>query len=167
MFNNPTDPVTYPDMYLYSTDGSSITLASYVGAGVVQTPNHIRSLGATPTATATANAGSTGSCSLTTSTDLAGQVTIVTNGSGISSGDVCDITFAQEYVTAPICVISFAGNPPSSVVPYATASTTDLSINFGVAGSASNSFVFNYHCFEVPAPALRAKALPPLRASVK
>lgn len=159
--DNTTGP--YPDVYLLSTDGANIQIASYSGTGVVMTPNHVRSMGPTPTSAPTANTGSTGSCTLTNATDLAGQVTIITDGSGIAAGNNCDITFQQAYVTAPICVITHANNPPSAVVPYVTATTTDLTINFGAAASATDEFVFNYHCFETTTPALRPAGPPMLK----
>lgn len=152
---DPGNPAN--EMYLSSSDGANISIQTtdglgITGPGVIKTPNHIRFFPLyAPSAAATANAGSTGSCSLSSATDAVGKVSISTSGSGIANGDVCNITFGYAYATSPVCTLTptNAASGSNAQQIYVTSSTTALTINFGVAGSGSGSYTFNYHCFEV------------------
>lgn len=152
---DPSNPSN--EMYLSSSDGAHILIQStdglgITGPGVIKTPNHIRFFPLyAPNAAVTANAGSTGSCSLTSATDAVGKVSITTSGSGIATGDVCDINFGYAYATAPVCTLTptNAASGSNAQQAYVTSSTSALSINFGVAGGSSSTYTFNYHCFEV------------------
>lgn len=154
-FRSP-DPINYPDMYLMSSDGANIVLFTS-GSGAIVTPNHIRSTNSglfgaiAPTATASGNVGGSGNCSISTSTDVAGKVTILTSGSGIVSGDQCAVNFGRNYPVSPICTLtpsnSAAGANSQQV--YVTSSSSAMTINFGVAGANGSTYIYNYHCIEV------------------
>lgn len=143
-----------PHTYLYLVDGSNLVLAP-VNGGVLITPSHIRSAAdvyapAMPTADVTANAGSSGSCTIANFTDVAGEITITTDGSGLAAGDVCNLNFGQAFVTAPICSLTPANANAASntTVTFLTRSTTAMTINFANAGAAATSYTYNYFCIE-------------------
>lgn len=148
-----TDP-NAPDLIIGTWDGSNIVLHSTGGNGSIWLSNHLRSTwnpySSTISASTTVNTGSSGTCTLTNSTDTVGQVTIVTSGTGISSGDVCDINFLQTYASAPFCTLTPA-NAAAGVNAqqyYATTTTAKLSVNFGTAGASSGTYAYNYYCME-------------------
>lgn len=143
-----------PDTYLYSADGSNLVLAP-VSGGVVVFPTHLRSSGdvyspTPPSANPTANAGSTGTCTIANATDVAGQITVTPSGSGIAAGDVCVVSFGQTFVTAPICSLTPANSDAAVNAPqvFVTRATTDFTLNFVNAGSSATSYVYNFFCIE-------------------
>lgn len=113
---------------------------------------HIATPGATPTANVNANAGASGTCSLTTSSDIAGKVTITPGGAGIAGGAQCAVTFASAYATAPLCQLTpadaDAATADATLETYVTTSTTALTINVSNALTSGTAYVWNYSCYE-------------------
>ena len=117
---------------------------SYIAAG------QLKSNGSAPSAAVQVAAGSTATCTLSHSTDMAGSIAIANAGSGITTGDQCDLTFNTAYAVAPICILSVgdSGTAAGGLQIYPTASATKLSVNFGVAGTTGHTYTILYHCTE-------------------
>lgn len=96
-------------------------------------PGHILNTGnAGPLPTVTSNVGSP--TVSTASTDVAGTITAGTSSTGI------DLVFGRAYVTAPNCVVAWAGGS-NSPVSY-TIGTTAIHMSQGVASANK----INYFC---------------------
>lgn len=109
---------------------------------------HIRHTQTTsPVATVDGNAGTGATCSVSQATDVAGKISITTGTIGVVTGAYCSIAFDESYNVSPICVVSPSGSTLSTSV-YVTATTTDMVINFAVAGGISSTYDLNYHCLE-------------------
>lgn len=140
-----TGTVTLPAINLINgaTNGTNTVLVYKNG--------HVKSTITTaPTAVVNANAGTSGTCSLTHATDSAGIVTLVTGSGSWASGDQCDITFNAAYGVAPICQLTPTGANGAAALPstYLTSSTTVVSVNFASADTAATTYTFNYYCIE-------------------
>lgn len=104
-----------------------------------------------PSATPNANLGTSGTCAVSHASDVAGSVTLsVGTGISIAAGAECAIGFNQAYAAAPICVLYPATSVTAlaAIAPYATSSTSALTVNFGAAGITATTYVFNYHCIQ-------------------
>lgn len=120
---------------------------------VLLNENHIRSTQTTaPTAAPTAAAGTGASCSVSTATDIAGNISLTTTAIAGSSGAVANITFDKPYSVAPIVVATptnaAAGQNTTVQGVYFTTSTTVLTINFAVADITGRTYTWAYHLIE-------------------
>lgn len=104
-----------------------------------------------PTATVNANAG-TGASALITGNDTKGQITLTTGSGAWAIGAQAIVTFARNYDTAPIVVLTAADADAATAFRvhdvYVTSTTTTFSLNFGVVEAAGVEMVFNFHCLE-------------------
>ena len=111
---------------------------------------HVKVPGLAITPAAQSSDGSSGTCTVANADDVAGSVTITPGGTGISTGDVCELTFGTAYAVAPICVVS----PVTSAINvdavkyYVGTSTQKITINFGAAGTSAHVYTFTYYCVE-------------------
>lgn len=102
-----------------------------------------------PTASPTANAGSTGTCVVSHATDLAGIVTITAGGIGLAAGDQCTITFTGTYGAQPVCTIIPIDQATALFgEEYAYAPTTAAFIIGLAASPTAGTYKYSYHCIE-------------------
>jgi hypothetical protein len=113
---------------------------------------HLNSNAASPTVAADANAGTGATATVARATDIAGEATLNTGTVGIAAGAQVTVTFAQAYVTVPIVTLqpvnANAATAEATLGVYVTATTTDFTINFNVAGVVLTTYVWNYHAIE-------------------
>jgi hypothetical protein len=124
---------------------SSFDTANATG-GNTQVINHITAVGASATAAAGANAGTSPPAPVIAGTDLDGQVTFGT-GTSPSAGSQVTVTFAKSY-TNPRVVITPINSASASLNLYvsATSSTfTVSSVNAPSASQGNGTYGFNYH----------------------
>lgn len=143
-------------------DGSTLSMAGATGnISVGQSTNggtnvrinikdgHIRSQQTTaPTTAINANAGNAGAITLANATDVAGKITINTQGAGIAAGTQATITFNAPYNVAPIVVLTPANAKATTIQAYVTSTTTDFSVSFNIAGANNDDHDFYYHVIE-------------------
>jgi hypothetical protein len=131
--------------------------ALMLGAGATQNTNtlltlkngHLTSQQTTaPTSALQTGAGTTASRTLTRCTDVAGNISITTNGSGIAAGAQLIVTFNKAYATAPVVTLTPNNANATGVAAYVTSATTTFTINFNTAGGAGNAHAFYYHVIE-------------------
>lgn len=131
--------------------------ATLIGATATQTTNtlltikngHRKSQQTTaPTTTLQAGAGSTATRSLTNGTDEAGHISITVNGSGIAAGAQVDINFNKAYNVAPIVTLTPTNGNGTGVGAYGTSTTAKLTVNFNAAGTAGQTYTFDYRAIE-------------------
>lgn len=124
--------------------GTSLTVS---GAAQVKTLKGGSSL---PTVAGGPAAGSTAVLSMTTgSTDLAGQISVVSSGmtSSDPGGVIATVTFSQPYETVPFVTFSAANLAAGNVVcaPFVSVTETGFSLCAGnSAGLAATTHLFNY-----------------------
>ncbi|HWR32078.1 MAG TPA: hypothetical protein VN451_01020, partial [Chitinophagaceae bacterium] len=116
---------------------------------------HIKGHSATPSIAGGSGAGTSPTVSII-GTDIAGEITVNTDGDPSISNDFCVITFATPYSTAPYVVIYPSNN--NAIVDltnntaglYVTATTTGfiLATNSVVAPTSSTEFKFMYHVIQ-------------------
>lgn len=99
-----------------------------------------------PTKAAGAGAGTSPTVALVAgSTDEHGQLTVTTGASGSGAGSFATITFNQAYGSAPVSVIVSPNDAASALLnPYASATTTVLTIGVGTAPASATAYKFNY-----------------------
>lgn len=104
-----------------------------------------------PTVAIQSAAGTSASASIT-GNDTKGQITLTTGSGAWSTGAQAIVTFARNYDTAPIVVLTAADADAATAFRvhdvYATSTTTTFSLNFGVVEAAGVEMLFNYHCLE-------------------
>lgn len=105
-----------------------------------------------PTASPSANAGTSATCTLTNGTDAAGIVNLTEGSASWASGTQCTVTFNKAYGVAPVCTFSSnnaaaASHLVTQQVNFITTTTTML-VSFGAADSAATAYKFFYNCVE-------------------
>lgn len=104
-----------------------------------------------PTVTINSNAGTGASASIS-GNDTKGTITLTTGSGAWAIGEQVLITFAKNYDTAPIVVLTAADADAATAFRvhdvYATSTTTTFSLNFGVVEAAGVEMVFNFHNLE-------------------
>lgn len=133
-----------------------------LGAGATQNTNtlltlkngHLTSQQTTaPTSALQTGAGTTATRTLTRCTDVAGNISITTNGTGIAAGAQLIVTFNKAYATAPVVSLTPSNVNSGSVGitavgAYATSTTTTFTINFSAAGTAATAYAYYYSIIE-------------------
>lgn len=142
-----------PIIFQGSPAGSSGTQVNPEVTFLQLTPNlHVMSNGTAATATSKTSNGNTGTCTIAHSSDIIGQITITPGGTGISTGAICDVNFANLYTTAPICTLTAASANAGAALGadsvYVTSSTSVVTFNVNVALTTATAYIYNYHCFE-------------------
>lgn len=105
-----------------------------------------------PIATVNANAGTGATCSVSNSTDIAGNISLTTTATSPASGAQCSIAFNKAYNVAPICTVTDTNS--NSVLfsvtngVYFTTTTTTLVINYSNADAVGHANTYAYHCIE-------------------
>lgn len=127
--------------------------------GEVSARHLISAQAADPTCAVGTGAGTGASCAIfTTSTDLAGKLSVTTAGADEATGaTIATVTFANAYNTAPICFISPADQDSQGLAAGAQAAiwqssgstTTFLVKSGGTALGNAVTYEWNYHCIEV------------------
>ncbi len=109
---------------------------------------HIVTSGATPTVILGATAG-TGSTMTISGTDTSGKLTL-TLGTGATTGDILDLTFAKAYASAPNVVISAGNGNAAKVQQFVTPIATGFSLNTAAADglAAGQTYIFYYHVIQ-------------------
>ena len=105
-----------------------------------------------PTIAAVIAGAGTGATATISGSDTKGQITLTTGSGAWAIGVQATVTFARNYISAPIVVLT-AADADAAVAwdahdVYVTSTTTTFSINFGVAEAAGVEMVFNYICLE-------------------
>ena len=95
---------------------------------------------------ATAGSGAGASPTVTNKgADERGQVSVTVGSTGEAAGTLVTLAFATKYDSAPEAVIVSANDSATAALaPYASATTTTLTIGVHNAPSASATYVFNY-----------------------
>lgn len=134
-----------------ATDNISVGQSTNGGTNVRvnMKDGHLRSQQTTaPTTAINANAGTTGSITLSNATDVAGKITINTKGTGMATGTQATITFNAAYNIAPIVVLTPVNAKATTVQAYVSSTTTTFSVSFNVAGGNNDDHEFFYHVIE-------------------
>lgn len=147
-----TTTATGGDIVLSTTPNTTVLPVEHLrikqSGEVTLVNSHLKSTQTTPpTTTVQANAGTGATCTVANATDKAGQITVTTGTIGISTGAYCDLNFNAAYGVAPICVLTPASSTLSTSV-YVTSTTAKVTVNFGVAGGISSTYLINYNCIE-------------------
>ena len=106
-----------------------------------------------PTVAAGAGAGTTPVApTLTNANDLKGQISITT-GTSTPAGVIVTLTFARNYQTAPIVILTPANAATANIMVASkiavTSTTTTFTINSTTTALAdSTAFSWYYHCLE-------------------
>lgn len=121
--------------------------------GKINFNGHLRSADTTPpTATVNANAGTGATSAVSSATDTAGILQLVTGSAAWAAGAQTRVNFTQSYATAPIVVLTprTAAAATSQAVEqvYVTSTTTDFTVNFVNAAAAANTLEWFYHIIE-------------------
>lgn len=133
-----------------------------LGAGATQNTNtlltlkngHLTSQQTTaPTSALQTGAGTTATRTLTRCTDIAGNISITTNGTGIAAGAQLIVTFNKAYATAPVVTLTPANvnagtTGVTGIGSYVTSTTSTFTINFAAAGVAGTAYNFTYTVIE-------------------
>ncbi len=128
------------------TTGMKIVVQALTINGHITTGNTT----GTTTTTAAAPLGNTGTCTLSPANfsagnDTAGTIVLTPNGTGITTGTQCTVTFASAFGAFPHVVISPADSNSAARNAYAAAaSTTTFTIGFTDVGTAATPYTFNY-----------------------
>lgn len=134
----------YGKARISSADLSSAPRArAALGLTVNFPKGHVVPTGSAPTAAAQAGAG-TSATAVVAGRDTAGTVTITSGASSLAVGAQAVLTFSQPFSVAPVPVVSGASAAAEALQPYASATTTALTIGFATAPSASTAYVVNY-----------------------
>lgn len=104
------------------------------------------------TAVVSANAGTSGTCTLTNGRDHSGVINLTTGSGSWASGTQCTLTFNKAFATAPNCVLSprnaLGASKHVTQQIFHTTTTTTLLLAFGAADTAANAMQFWYTCLE-------------------
>jgi hypothetical protein len=101
--------------------------------------------GNTPSIAADTNAGNTATVSiLSGSTDLAGQISVTPNGTGIAAGAQVTVTFLSAFTAWSI--VSFSPNNANAATAgcYGSSTLTTFTLNASTALSAGQTYTFTY-----------------------
>lgn len=131
--------------------GGSIFLGPYDGSTGgskdVLINNHLLTNQITGTVTGATGIGNPdGSITLTTASDLAGQVSITTDGDPVS-GKQAIITFERSYITPPMVYLFPANDAAASVLAsgaYVTTTINDFTINYLSTTPIGTTQIWNY-----------------------
>ncbi len=111
---------------------------------------HISTTGTSPT-TIAATANSNGAITLTTtSTDVAGRITINFGTGPFTAGQYANIQFVKNYVTPPIVVLTAANVTAANQSVWVSSGTTGFQINYsaGTPITAGSPHIYNYYIIE-------------------
>jgi hypothetical protein len=128
---------------LSSGDLTSATkVRAALGIEVSLLGGHIVPTGATPTVVAQAGAGTSATVTVS-GRDTAGVVALTAGSASLAAGAQVVLTFAKPFAAPPAVVVS--GGPNAAVLhPYATATTTTMTLSLVSAPSASTVYSFHY-----------------------
>jgi hypothetical protein len=130
--------------FITMADLSSATRArASLGIEVDTSKGHLVPTGTAPTAAAQAGAGTSASAAVA-GRDTAGVVTLTSGSASLAAGAQVILTFNKPFAVAPAVVVSGGSAAAEALQPYATASTTTLTIGFGSAPSASTAYPVHY-----------------------
>lgn len=129
---------------LTSVDLSGATRArAALGLEVDTSKGHLVPTGSAPTAAPQAGAGTSATATVA-GRDTAGVVTVTSGSASLAAGAQVVLTFNKPFAVAPVPVVSGASAAAEALQPYASATTTALTIGFGSAPSASTVYPVNY-----------------------
>jgi len=115
----------------------------------LELPAQIRSIGATPSVSALAAAGSSATVSIT-GTDTAGMVQLVPGGSGIASGSVLTITFSSPRANGNYFVgLTPNSNAARAVTNIGPASRSSVSFSLTVGAALTSGSTYQWLFFVV------------------
>jgi hypothetical protein len=112
-------------------------------AGNITVGGHIITAGNTPAAQVLAAAGSGATCTVS-GNDTGGSVTISTGASGLTDGQQCTLTFANDFGRAPNPVVSPRNKSSAQVQAFVDADTHTMTIEFTNTPVANTTYTFNY-----------------------
>jgi hypothetical protein len=141
--------INYDGSVLIGTSNSVTNAKLSVHNGHIQTGQTNK-----PAISASTAIGVGGTVSLNDATDVAGIITITLGSSGWNSGFIAQINFNKTYSNPPIVIITPANLAAALAMvnqrPYVLSSNLFFTINFGAAGTAPTTMLFNYHVIETP-----------------
>lgn len=111
--------------------------------GNLTVAGHFITGGDTPTTTIQAAAGTGASCTIS-GNDSSGTITITAGNDSFSAGAICVITFSEAFDSAPRPVLSSADEDSAQMTPYVHATTSEMTLGFTNAPTASQEYQFNY-----------------------
>ncbi|HEY2004733.1 MAG TPA: hypothetical protein VGH44_06500 [Candidatus Saccharimonadia bacterium] len=125
-----------------------LTVGGTTNLADISVNGHIVTGGSTPTISALTAAGLQGASAQVDGNDTSGTVTITTGSagaSGMTPGDLAQLTFNKAFGAAPRAVVS-ANNAASAQLGVFTTSITPQSFNLSVAGKPepNTTYVFTY-----------------------
>jgi fibronectin-binding autotransporter adhesin len=119
-------------------------------AGTLTLSGHILTTGTAPaTFVAAAGLGTTGSCALSgAGTDTAGTISIAAAGTGQAAGLMCTMTFNSAFTNPHPVIAPTAANAAAIQAYVGTNGSTTMTVSFGVAPTAGQTYTFNYHTIQ-------------------
>jgi hypothetical protein len=128
----------------YATNGALLLSVQNNGTQkfAIDKNGHIITGGSGTTATVGANAGTTATCTVS-GNDTSGTITLASAGTGQATGLQCTINLST-FAAAPHPVVSGVNANGASVQAYAGSTTIIITLNFGIAPSAGQTYTFNY-----------------------
>jgi hypothetical protein len=130
----------------YTTAGAKLISIQNNGAErfAIDRNGHIITGGAgAPSTAVAAGLGTTGTCSVS-GNDTAGQITLVSSGTGQAGGLLCTLTWNTAFAASPRTVITSGDAVSPSKQAYVGSGTTTVTINFAVAPTAGQTYFLNY-----------------------
>ena len=132
--------------------GGEAVLANLAVAGDTALGGHLKTVGQTPTITASGAAGKDATASIS-GTDLAGTITITTGSAGLGAGALASISFAKSYSSSPNIVVSPHGSNAALLGPFlADYDASHFSLGVARPPAAKQTYVFTYIVVESQVP---------------
>lgn len=151
---NGTSPVTGLFNIATSINGGAASTITTLKSNGTLKPIHVGGLSSAPTIAAGVGAGTTPTVSVSTATDVAGDVNITTGTLPTGTNAViATITFNVAYDTAPI-VLLYPGNAATATLSgvsmvFTTSTTTTFVLTSGTTAlTASTAYVWHYHVIQ-------------------
>lgn len=142
------------DALFSSTNGPGAAVHAASGPGVTSAlallleEGHVASIGTVPTTTViTSLVGGTATL-LSTSTDVAGRLTISFGTGPFTAATYAGVVFNKPYTVAPIVILTPTSVSASQANFHVTSSTTGFTITYNTAPGASTVHSFNYIVIE-------------------
>jgi len=142
------------DALFSSTNGPGAAVHAASGPGITSAlallleEGHVASIGTAPTTTVITSLVGGSATLLSTSTDVAGRLTISFGTGPFTAATYAGILFNKPYTVAPIVILTPNSASASQANVHVTSTTTGFNITYNTAPPASTVHSFNYIVIE-------------------